>query len=160
LSSGGKCTKMKSNTKELLKQSGWFEGRSVYDVAQEWIQLWETKGIFYPDFVKEILYEYGELRLEEETGWYYGLYFNPIREAIHEDYLFTRHKDITVSNLYPIAEERDATYYLCLSEDGIVYTSGDMLVYNAPNFQAYLDANAATDKQLLHQRVYHYRDSK
>lgn len=54
--------KFKKEVQELFEKAGWYEGRNVKSVYKKISRFDE-----YPEFIKEFLYEYGNLKVKTET---------------------------------------------------------------------------------------------
>lgn len=143
---------MKEITLEFLKNAGWSVDRDVTDQVDVWIKLWEEHGLTYPLQAKNILISFGEIVLTQKDGWRLNYYFNPVHEALDEDYLFTRHMDKIGSKLYPLAEIEEAYYYLCVDERGKVYSVGDVLFYHADSIYEYLDLIVGNNDEFFEKR--------
>lgn len=117
---------------ELLKKSGWHEGRDVKDSLE--IPLEEFPN--YPPFALNFLYEFGGLKINGSKNNIasVGINFSPNR-AIYEnleDGTFSYFSKLVKTQLYPIGKTFESEY-LAIDSKGNIYTLGDYCIWLATN---------------------------
>ncbi|CAL2079924.1 conserved hypothetical protein [Tenacibaculum sp. 190524A05c] len=129
--------KFKKEVEELFKKSGWFEGRNVEDVFSKIPRFNE-----YPEFLKDFLFEYGDLKVETFKH-------NPEDVTAHLDltvlpnsrYKLSEFLDVPRKNFgkdlftFPIGYYHLDVSLLQCDKDGKVYMIGDFPTLVSDDFK-------------------------
>ncbi|SNR17731.1 SUKH-3 domain-containing protein [Tenacibaculum jejuense] len=129
--------KFKTEVEELFKKSGWFEGRNVRDIFDKIPRFHE-----YPDFLKDFLYEYGDLNVEtykydkNDITAYLDLTILSGKRYNLNEFLDSPRKDFG-NNLYtfPLGYYHLDVSLLQCDKEGKVYMVGDFPTLVSDDFK-------------------------
>ena len=128
---------------QKFKEAGW---RSHRDVSSKYNT---TKKIDeFPQFLKDFLFEYGELTVSEvkkyESDITNKLIINPNLAEYKDDSLYAFYKTLFGKDIYPFANFEPDGYRIGCDADGKVYMLGDYYFIIGDTFQKGIE-NLITD---------------
>jgi hypothetical protein len=132
-----------NETEELLKASGWFDGRSVPDLVESWRTEVESRGAFaLTPAAHRALNEFGGLHIKSEgagIAWARtDIDINPTFAMFEDDRIFSFHC-LQGKQLFPLGEASWGQYFAVIDECGKVYLVMEDVHYVADTFEAALE---------------------
>ena len=129
---------LKEESKELLKEFGWYEGRKIN--IDEIINICEKEGFEVFEEAKKIFEEFGGLILEEPTGAQLEHRFDIIQLSSRLGYNGVLSEGLTEllrEKVLQIGIIYSGQYFIYVSESGKIYTDVGFLandIYDAINY--------------------------
>lgn len=133
-----------AETEQLLRASGWFEGRAVPDLVESWrAEVESSRGFVLTPVARRALNEFGGLHiLSEGAGVAYArsdIDFNPTLAMFEEDRFFS-FQCLQGKQLFPLGEAALGHVFAVIDESGAVYLVMEEVHYVADTFDAALES--------------------
>jgi hypothetical protein len=136
-------SRFSSETEQLLKASGWFEGRSVPNLVESWrVELETPGGFMMSSAASQALREFGGLHIQA-TGAGINcarsdIDLNPALAKFEEDRFFSFHC-LQGRQLFPLGEAIVGHVFTAIDEKGQVFLIMQDVHFVASSFEAALE---------------------